>query len=90
MPNDGLIAIEHSLDLYLRLANEHELMPDRFRCPHPEVRLARKERRRDQAPTADELVIDKAGVDFAKGLAVVKDVGIVSGQGRATEGVDEG
>lgn len=90
MSNDGLIAVQHPLDLYLRLANEHELMPDRFRCPHPEVRLARKERRWYQAPTADELVIDKAGVDLAKGLTVVEDVGIVSGQGWTTEGVDEG
>src|SRR6266436_7531265 len=72
--DDLIVTLQRLLHLNLRATDEHELVLHRVRSPHPEVGLIREETWRDQAPTADELTVDEAGVDLAKGLAVVEQV----------------
>src|SRR5258708_19002748 len=50
-----------------------------IRCPHPEIGSVREKAWWDQSPTADELVINEADVDLAKGLAVVEQVELPTG-----------
>lgn len=74
MTDDAFVLLQHLLDLDLRLADEDELMPDGVWRPHPEIGLVREEGWWNQPPAADELPINKAGVDLAEGLAVVEDL----------------